>query len=120
MKSQNNIQWYLILHINFFIYAICSLLGKKAGSYDFLSFGFVIFYALGIVLMAFYAVIWQQAIKHMPLITAYANRAVTVLWGMIFGSIFYKEEFTFRKVISSSLIIGGIILFAKSVDSQEE
>ena len=33
-----------------------------------------------------YAAGWQQVIKHLPLTTAYANKAVTVVWGILAGS----------------------------------
>ena len=32
-----------------------------------------------------YAFGWQQVIKHLPLTTAYANKAVTVVWGILLG-----------------------------------
>lgn len=113
-KEKKNIKWYVILHVIFFIYAVSSVFGKKAGEYTFLSCGFLKMYAGVIACLLLYALVWQQVIKHIPLITAYASRAVTIVWGVFFGKIFYKEEITFHKVFSLLLIIMGIILFARA------
>lgn len=60
-----------------------------------------------------YAFFWQQVIKRLPLILAYANKAVTVVWGMIWGSILFNEGITVKKVIGALTVIIGIVLFAK-------
>ena len=62
---------------------------------------------------------WQQVIKHMPLITAYANKAVTVIWGIIFGYLIFDETITLRKIIGAIIIIAGVY-FIVSADAEEE
>ena len=84
-----------------------------------MSFKFMMMYGFVIMLLAVYAIFWQQIIKNMPLTAAYANRAITVLWGMLWGLIIFKEKITLGKVAGAALVIAGIILFALS-DREEK
>ena len=72
------------------------------------------------MILAVYAIGWQQIIKTMPLSVAYANRAVTVAWGMIWGFLIYSEKITSGKIIGSLIVISGVILFAFSDNKAEE
>ncbi|MEG0338472.1 MAG: DMT family transporter, partial [Oscillospiraceae bacterium] len=57
---------------------------------------------------------WQQIIKRIPLSTAYANKAITVLWGLIWGMLIFGEKPTLTKLIACLLIICGTILFSSA------
>lgn len=83
-----------------------------------MSFRFIMLYGCVILLLGVYAIFWQQIIKKMPLTAAYANRAVTVFWGMVWGFIIFKEKITPGKAAGAALVIAGIILFALS-DKEE-
>ncbi|MCO7108745.1 hypothetical protein NIA69_05595 [Gemmiger formicilis] len=50
-----------------------------------MSAAFIVLYGLMLLALVTYAVGWQQVIKHLPLTTAYANKAVTVVWGILLG-----------------------------------
>lgn len=47
----------------------------------------------------------------MPLNAAFANRAVTVLWGIVWGIIFFGETITAGKIIGAVLVIVGVISY---------
>lgn len=79
-----------------------------------MSFQFIVLYGCVILLLGVYAVFWQQIIKNMPLTAAYANRAVTVFWGMVWGMIIFNEKITPGKAAGAALVIAGIVLFAFS------
>ena len=83
-----------------------------------MSFRFIVLYGMVIMLLGLYAIFWQQIIKNMPLTAAYANRAVTVFWGMVWGLLIFKERITLGKAAGAALVIAGIILFALS-DKEE-
>ena len=83
MKSK--IRYFIFLHIVILIFAFTNIASKLASGADFLSLRFIVCYGLVVLGLGIYAIFWQQVIKHLPLITAYANKAVTVIWGMIFG-----------------------------------
>ena len=72
-------KWFLLLHVILGIYAGSSVCSKLAAQQPFLSAAFIVLYGLMLLALVTYAVGWQQVIKHLPLTTAYANKAVTVV-----------------------------------------
>lgn len=78
-------KWFLLLHVILGIYAGSSVCSKLAAQRPFLSAAFIVLYGLMLLALVTYAVGWQQVIKHLPLTTAYANKAVTVVWGILLG-----------------------------------
>lgn len=117
MKSKA--KYLVLLHIALFIFSSTGIASKLASGADFLSFRFCFFYGLLICGMGVYAILWQQIIKKLPLITAYANKAVTVIWGIVFGYLIFDEAITLRKIIGAAIIIAGVYLIVTS-DAIEE
>lgn len=111
---------YIPLHILLMVFSLGSVCSKMAAGEEFLSRNFILYYGLLLLILAVYAVVWQQMIKRMPLTAAYANRAVTVVWGMVWGLLIFGESITFAKVFGSIFIIAGIILFAFSDKENRE
>ena len=74
---------------------------------------------LMLLALVVYAVGWQQVIKHLPLTTAYANKAVTVVWGILLGLAVFGEAVTPRQVIGAVIIICGIVLFVRADNEGE-
>ena len=89
------IKTLVLLHIMLMIYSMSGICSKLASGQSFFSFKFCLYYGLIIVLLGFYAIGWQQIIKRMPLTAAFANKAVTVVWGIIWGFIFFHEKDSF-------------------------
>ena len=40
------------------------------------------------------------------------NKAATVVWGLVFGRVFFGERVSAPKLIGAALIIAGIVLYA--------
>lgn len=108
------IKLFSLLHLLLMLYSSGGIFSKLAGAEPFLSWGFCIFYGIVIVLLGIYAIGWQQIIKRMPLTTAFANKAVTIVWGLVWGIVFYQEALTPGKLIGCLLVMSGVVLFAKS------
>lgn len=108
----NKLKTILALHIILVIYSTSTIFSKLASGQQFLSFKFCLYYGLIIVLLGFYAIGWQQIIKRMPLTAAFANKAVTVVWGIIWGFIFFHEPITAGKVTGAVLVIVGIVMYS--------
>ena len=83
-----------------------------ASGQSFLSPKFILFYGLVIFLLGFYAIAWQQIIKILPLTTAYANRAVTVIWGAVWGFLIFHEKIHINKIIGILLVFLGVVIYA--------
>lgn len=108
-KRQLNV--FLLLHLLMIVYSTSGIFSKLAAGTDFLSIPFCLYYGCIILLLGIYAIGWQQIIKRMPLTTAFANKAVTVVWGIIWGTIFFHEQITLGKIAGAALVIAGIVLY---------
>jgi Membrane transporters of cations and cationic drugs len=91
---------------------------KLAAKESFLSARFCAFYGGIVLILGIYAVAWQQIIKRIPLTTAFANKAVTVVWGLVWGALVFREPITPGKIIGVLLIVAGVVLF--SSEEREE
>ena len=112
-------KWFLLLHVILGIYAGSSVCSKLAARQPFLSLAFVLLYGGMLLALVVYALGWQQVIKHLPLTTAYANKAVTVVWGIVLGALLFGESVTPRQLLGAAVIMVGIVLFVRA-DQKEE
>ncbi|MBR2592017.1 MAG: transporter [Oscillospiraceae bacterium] len=108
------------LHALLAVYSLTSVFSKLAAGQEFLSLPFCLYYGAVIVLLGVYAIGWQQVIKRLPLTAAYANKAVTVVWGFLYGILFFREAVTPMKVIGLLTVVAGVVLFAFSDEAKEE
>ena len=95
------------------MYAMADVLSKFAAQKDFLSMPFLLLYGGVLFILVVYALLWQQVLKSIPLITAYVNKAVTIIWGLIFGIALFNEQITLLKIAGIALVITGVILVVK-------
>lgn len=102
------------LHLLLMGYSISGILSKFAAKQDFLSSKFCLCYGGIIVILGVYALVWQQIIQRIPLTTAFANKAVTVVWGLIWGLLIFHEAITPGKLAGAALVIAGVVLFSIS------
>ena len=120
MKQRKKLFVLLILHIMLMFYSMSGIASKLAAGEKFLSPKFILYYGVIIGLLGVYAIVWQQIIKRIPLTTAYANRAVTIVWGIMWGALFFHENVTPLKVIGAVIVIVGVVLFATADEGEEE
>lgn len=112
--DKEKIMPFVQLHILLFLFSLGSVCSKIAGQAEFLSVKFIIFYGLVLVILFGYALVWQQILKKLPLVTAYANKAVTVIWGLLWGTIIFKEQITIWNILGAAIIIFGIYMVVSS------
>ena len=87
---------------------------------DFLTFKFLLFTGLLFMSLGIYAFFWQKILSNFNLSVAYANRAADLLWGIIFGAVFFSEKITNFKILSVFLVFLGIFLVVSSDTKNEE
>ncbi|MCH4185204.1 MAG: EamA family transporter [Eggerthellaceae bacterium] len=112
-RRNTHVSTLLGLHILLGVYSLSDVCSKLASGEAFPSWAFIGLYLLVLVLLGVYAIGWQQVIKRMPLSSAYANRAVTVIWGLFWGVVLFGETITPGKIIGALLIVVGIALYAR-------
>lgn len=66
------------------------------------------------MILAVYAVAWQQVLKKLSLSSAYANKAVTIVWGLLWGKLLFSEKIIFQNILGVLMIIMGIYIVVKS------
>lgn len=118
MAGFGRIKTLFALHMLLMVYSTSGILSKLAAGVDFLSIEFCIYYGGVLLLLGFYAIGWQQILKRLPLTTAFSNKAVTIVWGIIWGALFFFEPITSPKAVGALLIIAGVVLFSHA-DGQE-
>lgn len=114
--SRTDIQTFLYLQLLLLVYSLGGIFSKLAAAQPFLSLKYILYYGVVLFILMLYAVGWQQIIKKLPLIVAYASKAVTVIWGLVWGILFFKENITVQNIIGAVVIVTGIVI----VVSEEE
>ena len=109
-KLKTPIWVIVLLHGGLLISSLSGVCSKKAALSEPFSFSFFFWYGLVLVSMFAYAVLWQQVLKRMDLTAAYANKPVGLIWGMIWGTLIFKEVITWRMLAGAAVIFVGIYL----------
>lgn len=101
------------LHLLLTVYSLSGVLSKLSGRYAWQEPGFWLCLVGVFGLLGVYALGWQQVIKRLPLTTAFANKAVTVVWGLVFGALLFGETVTPGKLAGCGLVVAGVVLYAR-------
>lgn len=109
-NDSSKLKLIIILQFVVFLYALSGVAGKFASNYEFMSFGFVAFYGLEIVILGVYAIIWQQLIKKLEISIAYANKATSIFWSMILSFLIFKEMISVKNTIGVLIIFIGTLM----------
>lgn len=99
---------FVLLHALIMVYSFSSVCSKFASRQEFLSWKFILLYGMVILFLGLYAIGWQQILKKLPLVMAYANKSVTVIWGLLWGMLIFNETITVSKIAGCLIIIVGI------------
>ena len=112
-KKKNKIRDICILQIVIAIYTLSTVF---ASGQEFLSFKFILFYGIEMLILGIYAIIWQQLIKKFDISVAYANKAMGLLWSIVWAILIFNETITIKNVIGVIIVIAGTII----VNSEDE
>jgi EamA-like transporter family. len=107
MQSLKNI---ILLQAVIVIYTISSVMSKEASRSEGNPTRFLFFFGMEFVILAVYAVLWQQMIKRFELSVAYANRSMAVVWSMVWAVIFFHNTITLQNIAGVLLVVIGTIL----------
>lgn len=100
----------IFLQIIIAIYTISTVTAKFASNEEFLSVNFIFFYGVEIVILGIYAILWQQIIKKFEISVAYANRAMSLLWSIVWAIVFFHETITVKNILGVIIVIIGIMV----------
>lgn len=96
------------------LYAIVLILNRMASIYAPLSLGYILLLSISVIVLAIYALSWQQIIKRMPISDAYMFKGTSIVFVLLLSALFFEEIITWQNIVGSIIIILGIALFAKA------
>lgn len=92
------------------LYTLAGVAGKFAARYEFLSGGFILCYGIEILILGMYAILWQQILKRFELSVAYANRAIALIWSLVWAAVIFQERITVWNVVGALIVIAGTVI----------
>ena len=109
-------KWLTILSLLliYLLYSTVGILTKLASQQDFLSWKYLLFFSCAVGIIGVYAILWQQIIKRIELITAYVFKGIGLVYAMVFAHTIFGEQITWNNVLGAIIIIIGIVLYAYS------
>lgn len=109
-KEKLRLKDILILQAVIVIYTLSSVMAKLASGQKAFSAPFLLFYLAELMILGVYAILWQQMIKKFELSVAYTNRAMALLWSMLWAVVLFHDRVTMKNVIGVALVIVGTLI----------
>lgn len=116
MKTPSKISFRVVvalLVVNLF-YSMASMATKFTSLQEFLSLKYFLGLAIVVAMLGIYAIIWQQVLKRIELTTAYMFKGTSLVFVLLFSALIFNETITVWNIVGASLIVGGIVWFAKA------
>ncbi len=110
MKKKISLKDILMLQAVIVIYTLSGVFAKLASGKEPLSAGFLLLYGAELAVLGIYALLWQQMIKRFELSVAYANRAMALLWSMVWALLFFHDRISLKNVCGILLVIVGTVI----------
>ena len=108
MKRKIGWKELIAIQLVVMVYTGSTIIGKFAAGASEENVGrFLLLYGAEIGVLGIYAILWQQVIRRFELSVAYANRAVALLWSLLWAVLIFGERLTFRKVLGAGLVVAG-------------
>lgn len=111
----------ILMELSFLIYSCSSVVAKLASGYKFPSLRFILLYGLDVIILGIYAILWQQVIKRYELAIAYANKAVCLVWALIWGILIFGEldSIKWNQLLGIGIVIAGIVVLNSKSKSKK-
>ncbi len=106
----------ILLQFAVMVYSLSTVAGNMASKHEFLSLGYILFFGLDFFILGVYAILWQQIIKRFQLSIAYANKAMTLLWSMVWNFLIFSQGITVKKVIGVLIVMAGVVVMNMGED----
>ena len=119
-RRKSGARVFAALHVLLLVYSLSGIASKLASAQPFLSFGFVALYGAMLLVLFVYAIAWQQIIKRLPLSVAFANKAVTVVWGIVWGMLVFHERVTPGMIAGAAIVMAGVVLYSTDKSAADE
>ena len=109
-KKKTKLKDICILQIVIAIYTLSTVCAKFASGQEFMSFQFILYYGIEMMILGVYAIIWQQLLRKFDVSIAYANKAMGLLWSIVWAILIFNDTITIKNVIGVLIVIIGTII----------
>ncbi len=120
MKQKITLKNVLILQAVIVVYTLSGVMAAIASRQKALSLRFFLFYLAELVILGIYALLWQQMIKRFELSVAYANRAMALLWSLVWSVVIFHDRVTPSHIIGVGLVILGTVIINGGQEEEAE
>lgn len=101
---------FFLLQLAVMVYSLSTVAGNMASKYSFLSLKYILFFGLEFLILAVYAILWQQVIKKFQLSVAYANKAVMLIWTLLWNFFVFSKGITPGKMVGVLIVMAGVVI----------
>lgn len=108
----------IILAIILYLFFSTSSVFMKFASTQNNLFYSLIYYGLSMLTLAIFALLWQKLLKKYDLSKVYIFKATTIIWGMVFGFLIFKESISVNMIIGSVITIIGIYIIIRGKENE--
>jgi drug/metabolite transporter (DMT)-like permease len=108
VKDKSAWKWILFMQGAVIVYSFCGVFQKMAANQSMLSWRFIVYYGCSIGILFIYAVLWQIILRKLPLTTAYSNRAISMIWSMVWSVLLFQETIRWNQVLGAIVICFGV------------
>ena len=85
---------------------------KLASKYEFLSFQYVLYLGMTILVMGIYAMLWQKVLELIQLNKAYLYKSSGIGISLMYAYIIFDENITVNNILGCAMIIMGIMVLS--------
>lgn len=100
----------LFLIAAFMIYSSAGVFMKLASMHEPFGRPYFIYLALAFLMLGTYAVMWQFALKRIPLAQAFLFKSMTIVFSLFFAWAIFNEHISFNNIMGSLIIFAGVVL----------
>ena len=102
------------------VYSASGFFSKMASRHDFLSFPYLLCLGGVILVLASYAILWQMALKRVPLNKAYLFRSLGVVYGLAIACFVFHESITWNNVLGGGIVVCGLLFLLDDKINKEK
>ena len=92
------------------VYSASGFFSKMASRYDFLSCPYLLCLGGVVLVLGTYAILWQMALKKVPLNKAYLFRSLGLVYGLAIAYFVFQETITWGNLLGGGIVLGGLLI----------
>ena len=92
------------------VYSCSAIFSKLASGQEFLSLPYLLCLCGVVAVLGTYAVLWQMALKRVPLNQAYLFRSLGLVYGLCIAHFIFNERMTVQNIAGCCLVLTGMLI----------